>query len=91
MSVVTYDGQAGVALAVIDRADARNAINADVREGVLTAFKQFAADQHARVLVLASQGPVFCAGGDLAEMAALGTAMIPRNYVPSIQIGRAHV
>ena len=35
--------------------------------------------------LLASNGPVFCAGGDLAEMAAAGTAMIARNYVPSIR------
>ena len=85
MSVVSYTCDAGVALAVIDRASARNAINAEVRNGVRAAFENFAADAGARVLVLASEGPVFCAGGDLAEMAALGTAMIPRDYVPSIR------
>lgn len=89
MSIVSYtrdySNDGDVAWVGVNRADARNALNAEVRDGLRTAFAEFAADDAAHVLVLATEGPVFCAGGDLAEMAALGTAMIPRDFVPSVR------
>jgi enoyl-CoA hydratase/carnithine racemase len=85
MSVVAYSRSDAVAWLIINRADARNAVNSEVRNGLRAGFEQFAGDAEARVLVLASEGPVFCAGGDLAEMASLGTSVIPRDFVPSIR------
>lgn len=80
-----YSNDGDVAWVVVNRADARNALNAAVRNGLRDAFAKFAQDDAARVLVLATEGPVFCAGGDLAEMAELGTAMIPHDFVPSVR------
>ena len=85
MSIVSYTRDGSIAWAVIHRADARNAINSEVRNGLRAAFTDFANDEQARVLILASDGPVFCAGGDLAEMATSKTAMIARDFVPSIR------
>ena len=85
MSMVSYSRSGHVGWAVINRAEARNALNADVRAGLRSAFRDFSADADARVLVLASEGSVFCAGGDLAEMAQLGTTMIPRDFVPAVR------
>ncbi len=49
----------------IQRADRRNPIDRSVAEGLERAAGDVNADPHARVVVLAGAGPVFCAGADL--------------------------
>jgi enoyl-CoA hydratase/carnithine racemase len=68
----------------IDRPDARNALNAAVREGLWDATHRFNADDDARVLVLTGAGEqAFCAGADLKEMADLGLEVPPPDWVPT--------
>jgi enoyl-CoA hydratase/carnithine racemase len=76
----------GVATIVLDRPDKKNALNRALREGLWDAFRRFVADDAARVAVLAGNGDVFCAGADLAEMAALGLRVPPPDFLP--QLGR---
>lgn len=76
----------GVATIVMDRPDKKNALNRALREGLWEAFRRFVADDAARVAVLAGNGDVFCAGADLAEMAALGLRVPPPDFLP--QLGR---
>jgi enoyl-CoA hydratase len=55
---------------VIDRPDARNALNRDVIADLMEAF-EFAQDVNdARSITLTGEGPVFCAGMDLEMMKA---------------------
>lgn len=82
--LVTYNVDGGVATMTMCRADARNALNAQMRDGLRRGFAAFAEDDAAQVLVLAAQGPVFCAGADLKEMAATGMQVPPPDFVPSI-------
>jgi enoyl-CoA hydratase/carnithine racemase len=82
---VRYRLDGGVAWLVIDRPEARNAINRAVGEGLWDGFRRFQADPAAAVLVLTGAGDAaFCAGADLKEMAALGMTVPPRDWVPHL-------
>jgi enoyl-CoA hydratase/carnithine racemase len=83
---VHYELADGVATIVMDRPDAKNALNRALREGLWAAFRRFVAEDAALVAVLASVGDVFCAGADLKEMAALGLRVPPPDFLP--QLGR---
>jgi enoyl-CoA hydratase/carnithine racemase len=83
---VHYTLADSVATLVMDRPAKKNALNRALREGLWEAFRRFAADDAARVAVLASAGDVFCAGADLEEMAALGLRVPPPDFLP--QLGR---
>ena len=60
----------GVARLVLNRPDRRNALTRELISGLLAAVEQVKNDPSARMLVLAAEGPVFCAGMDLEEMRA---------------------
>ena len=82
--VVSYQLEDGVAWLVIDRPEARNAINQAVGKGLWEGFRRFEEDTAAAVLVLTGAGEAFCAGADLKEMAALGLTVPPRDMAPNL-------
>jgi enoyl-CoA hydratase/carnithine racemase len=85
--VVLYENDGPVAWLTINRPEARNALSADVREGLAAGLRRFNADGAARVLALTGTGDkAFCAGADLKEMAAAGLKVPPPEFLP--QIGR---
>ena len=81
---VSYQLEDGVAWLVIDRPEARNAINQAVGRGLWEGFRRFEEDPAAAVLVLTGTGEAFCAGADLKEMAALGLTVPPREMAPHL-------
>jgi enoyl-CoA hydratase/carnithine racemase len=81
---VSYQLEDGVAWLVIDRPEARNAINQAVGKGLWEGFRRFEEDPAAAVLVLTGAGEAFCAGADLKEMAALGLTVPPRDMAPHL-------
>jgi enoyl-CoA hydratase/carnithine racemase len=81
--VVDYQVEHGVAWLIINRPEARNALNAPVRAGLFEGVARFNADPAARVLVLTGAGDAaFCAGADLKEMAEVGLQVPPTDFVP---------
>ncbi len=57
----------------IDRRERRNAVDVETAGLLLDGFREFEADDDARVLVLTGEGPeAFCAGADLKAMAEAG-------------------
>lgn len=80
--IVRYEVTDSVAWLTMARPQARNALNAALRRGLLDGFRRFQADADAAVLVLAGEGEAFCAGGDLKEMAETGLQVPPPDYVP---------
>jgi enoyl-CoA hydratase/carnithine racemase len=84
---VSYSVANGVAWLTIERPEARNALNAAVREGLFAGTRRFNDDDHARVLVLTGAGDkAFCAGADLKEMAETSLQVPPPDFLP--QFGR---
>lgn len=80
---VLYEVTNGVAWLTINRPQARNALNQDVRTGLFEGFRQFNTDDTAKVLVLTGSGDkAFCAGGDLKEMAETELRVPPPDFVP---------
>jgi enoyl-CoA hydratase len=57
-----------VTTVVIDRPEARNAVDRETAAALADAFRQFDADPDAAVAVLCGAGGTFCAGADLKRM-----------------------
>jgi 2-(1,2-epoxy-1,2-dihydrophenyl)acetyl-CoA isomerase len=58
----------GVAVVTLNRPDAMNAINNDLKIELLDAMRQVAHDSAVKAVVLTGAGRAFCAGGDVKEM-----------------------
>jgi enoyl-CoA hydratase/carnithine racemase len=62
------ESERGIAWLTLNRPEKRNALSFELLRSLEAAIEAIAADASARVVVLGSQGPVFCSGHDLAEM-----------------------
>lgn len=60
----------GVGYLVMDRPDRRNALDAAMREALLSALAKWQGDASVRVVVMSGIGKTFAAGADLREMLA---------------------
>lgn len=68
---------------VIDRPEARNAVDRPTAEALANAFRLFEADESARVAVLWGAGGTFCAGADLKAIGTpRGNALDPEGDGP---------
>lgn len=61
----------GIATVTLNRPHARNALSTALMTQVEAALDRLAADASVRVVVIAANGPAFCAGHDLKEMRGL--------------------
>jgi len=62
------DGE--LAILVLNREHARNSLSEAMLNALAAAFSDIAADKTVRAVVLAANGPAFCAGHDLKELAS---------------------
>jgi enoyl-CoA hydratase/carnithine racemase len=62
------DGE--IAILVLNRPQARNSLSAALLDALSAAFGEIADDKSIRAVVLAANGPAFCAGHDLKELTA---------------------
>ena len=84
---ILYENRGRVAIITINRPESRNAINREVREGLIAAWERFARDGEARVAILTGAGDkAFCAGADLKEMAQTKLGSLPRNFLPTLNV-----
>jgi enoyl-CoA hydratase len=78
MAKVRYERTGAAAVLTIDRRERRNAVDVETAGLLLDGFREFEADDEARVLVLTGEGPeAFCAGADLKAMAEASTDLSP--------------
>lgn len=68
--VVEFETKDRVAIITLNRPEARNAVNGDVAQGMEAALDRFEDDPDLWVAILKGNGPSFCAGADLKEVAA---------------------
>ena len=59
---------AGLGTITMNRPERRNALSEAHMLELIDAFRTLAGDQEVRAIVLAANGPVFCAGHDFADM-----------------------
>lgn len=69
MSVIRVEGpdERGLARVILNRPDARNAINLELCHALRDAFETLSADQNLKLVLLSAEGSVFSAGADLKE------------------------
>ncbi|MTW17978.1 enoyl-CoA hydratase [Rhodoplanes serenus] len=68
--IVRREDHDRVALVVLDRPKSRNALSDAMLAALAETFAGLAVERRIRAVVLAAEGPVFCAGHDLKEMTA---------------------
>lgn len=73
-SILLTEIQDGIATVTLNRPQARNALSIELMTEIEAALARLAADASVKALVLAANGPAFCAGHDLKQMSALGSA-----------------
>ncbi|MEM7410572.1 MAG: enoyl-CoA hydratase [Myxococcota bacterium] len=76
MSILLVEMSGGLARITLNRPDALNALNAELRDAIRDTFDRLAADPDVRVAILTGAGRAFSAGLDLKELSAapLGTS-----------------
>jgi methylglutaconyl-CoA hydratase len=76
----------GVVRVTLSRPAVRNAFDAQLISELSACLKDLAANQATRILVLAAEGSMFCAGADFHWMGGLKDAGYDANYVDSIRL-----
>ncbi len=71
MAEILCDRRDGYAVLTMDRPARRNALGSGSMTDLAAVLETLAADPSCRAVVLTGAGPGFCAGSDLAELAAL--------------------
>jgi enoyl-CoA hydratase len=69
MAAVEMERRDRVAIATINRPDARNAVNGDVAQAMEAILDEVEADDAIQAVVITGTGPTFCAGADLKKVA----------------------
>jgi enoyl-CoA hydratase/carnithine racemase len=67
---LTHEHSGGITLLTLDRPETRNSLSEAMLSALGAAFTAIAQDPKVRVVVIAANGPVFCAGHDLKELTA---------------------
>jgi enoyl-CoA hydratase len=67
VSTLLYSVESGVATIMLDRPEARNALNGAMCDALCEAAGRAAADTGVRLVLVRGNGPVFCAGADVKE------------------------
>jgi methylglutaconyl-CoA hydratase len=103
--MLSVEKKGGVARVTLDRPEVRNAFDEVVIEKLAHVFHEIAADTEIRVVVLAGNGPAFCAGADLnwmkrmagyghdenlADARALAEMLAALERLPQPTIARVH-
>jgi enoyl-CoA hydratase len=68
-ATVRIDRRPPLLTVVIDRPEARNAVDRPTAEALAQAFRDFEADEELKVAILTGEGGNFCAGADLKAVA----------------------
>jgi methylglutaconyl-CoA hydratase len=84
-STIKLDTNGAIATLTLSRAEVRNAINAEMIRDLRECVDALAADPP-RVLVLAGEGALFCAGADAKWMAETGRLSADENYADALAL-----
>ena len=86
--VLTSRDERGVATVTLDRPEKRNAFNDQVIREIEDVFSEVGADDSVRAIVLAANGPSFCAGADMNWLKASINLTNQENFNDAFEIAR---
>ncbi len=72
-AVLLRENLDGIAVLTLNREAARNSLSVELMEAMIDALGTIAADPAVRAVVIAANGPAYCAGHDLKELTARRT------------------
>jgi enoyl-CoA hydratase/carnithine racemase len=72
-AVLLHENLDGIAVLTLNREGARNSLSTELLEAMIAALAAIAADPAIRAVIIAANGPAFCAGHDLKELTARRT------------------
>ena len=75
-----------VATVTLNRPELRNAFNEQAIAELALAFDELGRDEDVRAIILAANGPAFCAGGDLNWMKAMAGYSDSENYDDALKL-----
>ena len=82
--LLQHDGH--TATVTLNRPDVRNAFNEETIAELTQAFRTLGADDSVRAIVLAANGPAFCAGADLHWMKKMAAYTPAENHADALQL-----
>lgn len=77
MAVLLTEIVDGVAVVTMNRPEARNALNTELRRALPVRLRELDADPNVRAMILTGEDPAFCAGLDLKELGSSGLSADP--------------
>jgi enoyl-CoA hydratase len=80
--VVLVEVAGAVATVTLNRPDARNALNRELRQALPAALRELDGRDDVAAIVLTGADPAFCAGIDLKELATTGVAALNDTVTP---------
>jgi methylglutaconyl-CoA hydratase len=92
MATLNISYAAQVAIVTLNHPELRNAFNDELIAELTSAFNQLGRDSEVRAIVLAAEGPVFCAGADLNWMRRMADYSYAENLADATQLaGMLHM
>lgn len=88
--MVLYEVANRIATIRLDRAEKRNAFNAELVEALKVAFKQAAEDDNVKVIRLCANGKVFSAGADLGYIQSMQDFTYEENFADSSSLAQLY-
>ena len=88
MNNLLIEHEGGVATVWLNRPDVRNAFNEEVIAELTQAFRELGARDDVRCIVLAGNGPAFCAGADLNWMKRMADYSHAQNLADAADLAR---
>lgn len=85
--MVLQDLDQGLLTITMNRADRRNALNADMTRGLVEAARRAVEDHAVRAVLIKGAGGTFCVGGDVKAMAAGGAPLSYEDKVVNLRKG----
>lgn len=82
--LLTREGK--IATVTLNRPDTRNAFNEETIAEITRAFRELGEDDDLRAIVLAANGPAFCAGADLNWMKKMAGYTHAENQADALQL-----
>jgi 2-(1,2-epoxy-1,2-dihydrophenyl)acetyl-CoA isomerase len=89
-AVVGYEVENGVAWIRLNRPERMNAVNGDLRRGLVDAVKRAERDEAARAVVVTGAGRAFCAGADVREFGSREGSVDEIRGEYELLLGRLH-